>query len=202
MHKLRGDGNRGGSPRSGHEPHLISTMYNCGGRAGSQWGRRTGGGQRRCTRGCGWASTITPHGWGPRYVSMGKRMGWIHIIVCHRAYVISSVVPHLICCLTCFLHGVVMHGCVAPSRCGHRCVTPTRCGHGCVTRTKCKTLSRCGTSTRCGHGCVTLTRCGRPTRCMTLARLTASMPLMSTYLPTTPYSRFTCVAHLACMAQG
>ena len=46
MHKLRGDSNRGGSPRSGHEPHLISTMYNCRSRAGSQWGRRTGGGQR------------------------------------------------------------------------------------------------------------------------------------------------------------
>ena len=52
MHALRGDSTRGGS--SGHESHLISTMYNYGGSASSQWGRRTGGGQRRCTRGCGW----------------------------------------------------------------------------------------------------------------------------------------------------
>ena len=153
---------------------------------------------------------------------MGKRTGWTRIIVCHGAYVISSVQTHLICCLTYFLHGVVMHGCVALTRCGHGCVTssrcghgclmptgcghgcltPTRCGHGCVMRTRCRTLTRCGTSTRCGHGCVTLTRCGRPTRCMTLTRLTVSMPLTSTCLPTTPYSWFTCVAHIVCMVQG
>ena len=213
MHKLRRDSTRGGSPRSGHEPHLISTIYNCGGRAGSQWGRRTGGGQWRCTRGCGWASTTAPHGWGPRCVSMGKRMGWTRIIVYHGAYVISSVQTHLICCLTCFHHGVVMHGCVASTRCGHECVRPTRCGHGCVTPTRCGhecltptgcghgcvTWTRCGTPTRCGHECVTLTRCGTPTRCMTLTRLTASMLLTSTYLPTTPYSQFTCVAHIVCM---
>ena len=47
MHKLKGDSTKGGSPRSGHESHLISTMYNCGVSAGSQWGRRMGGGQRR-----------------------------------------------------------------------------------------------------------------------------------------------------------
>ena len=138
MHKLRGDSTRGGSPRSGHEPHLISTMYNCRGRAGSQWGRRTGGGQRRCTRGCGWASTIAPHGWGPRCVSIGKRMGWTRIIMCHVAYFISSVQTHLICCLTCFLHGVVMHGCVASTRCGHGCVTLTKCGRP----PRCMTLTR------------------------------------------------------------
>ena len=209
---LGGDSTRGGSPRSEHESHLISTMYNCRGSANSQWGRRTGGGQQRCIRGCGWAGTITPHGWGPRCVGMGKRMGWTRIIVCHGAYVISSVQTYLICCLTCFLHGVVMHGYVAPTRCGHgcvtptrcvyRCLTPTRCGHGCVTLTRCRTLTRCGMSTRCGHRCVTLTRCGRSTRCMTLTRLTASMPLTSTCLPTTPYSRFTCVAHITCMVQG
>ena len=203
MHALRGDSTRGGSPKSGHESHLISTMYNCKGSASSQWGRRTGGGQRRCTRGCGWVGTITPHGWGPRCVGMGKRMGWTHIIVCHGAYVISSVQTHLIYCLTCFLHGVVMHGCVAPTRCGHgcvtptrcvyRCLTPTRCGHGCVTRT------RCGTPTRCGYRCVTLTRCGRSARYMALTRMTAFMPLTSTYLPTTPYSQFTYVAHIVCM---
>ena len=145
-------------------------------------------------------------------------MGWTRIIVCHGAYVISSVQTHLICSLTCFLHGVVMHGCVALTRCGHGCmtltrcghgcVTLTRCGHGCVTRTRCGTLTKCGTSTRCGHGCVTLTRCGtmtrrgRPTRCMTLTRLTTSMPLTSACLPTMPYSRFTCVAHIACIVQG
>ena len=209
---LGGDSTRGGSPRSEHEPLLISTMYNCGGSAGSQWGRRTGGGQWRCTSGCGWAGTIAPHGWGPICVSMGKCMGWTCIIVCHGAYVISSVQTHLICCLTCFHHGVVMHGCVAstrcghecvrPTRCGHGCVTPTRCGHGCVTWTRCRTLTRCGTSTRCGHGCVTLTRRRRPTRCMTLARLTSSTPLTSTCLPTTSYSWFTCVAHVTCMVQG
>ena len=137
---------------------------------------------------------------------MGKRMGWTRIIVCHGAYVISSVQTHLICCLTCFLHGVVMHGCVAPTRCGHGCVTPSRCGHRCLTPTGCG--HGCLMPTRCGHGCVTptrcrtLTRCGKPTRCITLTRLTASMPLMSTCLPTTPYSRLTCVAHIACMVQG
>ena len=118
MHALRGDSTKGGSPRSGHESHVIC-------------------------------------------------MGWTRIIVCHGAYVISSVQTHLFCSLTCFLHGVVMHGCLA--------------------------------STRCGHGCVTWTRCGRPTRCMMLTRLTASMLLMSTYFPTTPYSRHTCVAYIACM---
>ena len=159
-----------------------------------------GGGQRGCSRGCGWAGTIGPHRWGPRCVPMGKRMGWIRIIMCHGAHVITSVQTHLICCLTCFLHGVVVHGCVVPTRCGHRCVAPTRCEHGCVTPT------RCGTLTRCGHGCVTLTRCGTPTRCGhgcgTLTRLTAFMPLTSTCLPTTPYSWFTCVAHIACIIQG
>ena len=35
-------------------------------------------------------------------------MGWTRIIVCHGAYVISSVQRHRVCCLTCFLHGVVM----------------------------------------------------------------------------------------------
>ena len=155
-------------------------------------------------------------------------MGWTRIIVCHRAYVISSVQRHLVCCLTRFLHGVVMQGCVTPTRCGHGCmaltrcghgcvtptgcvtltgcghgcVRPTGCGHGCLTWTRCRTLTRCGTSTRCGHWCLTLTRCGRPTRCMTLTKLTASLPLMSTCLPTTPYSRLTCVAHIACMVQG
>ena len=104
------------------------------------------------------------------------------------------------------MHGCVAssrygHGCLTPTGCGHGCLTPTRCGHRCVTRTRCRTLTRCGTSTRCGHGCVTLTRCRRSTRCMTLTRLTASMPLTSTCLPTTPYSRFTCVAHIACMVQ-
>ena len=82
------------------------------------WGRRTGGGQWRCSRGCGW---------GPRCVLMGKRIGWTRIIVCHRAHVITRVQTHLICCLTCLLHGVVMHGCVTPTRCVHGCVTPTRC---------------------------------------------------------------------------
>ena len=101
---------------------------------------------------------------------MGKRMGWTRIIVCHGAHVITSVQTHLICCLTCFLHGVVMHGCVMP--------------------------------TRCGHGCVTLTRCGTSTRCTMLTRLTVSMPLTSTCLLTTPYNRFTCVAHITCIVQG
>ena len=72
MHKLRGDSTKGESPRGGHEPYLISTTYICGGSAGSRWGRRMGGGQRRCSRGCGW---------GPRCVLMGKRMGWTHIIM-------------------------------------------------------------------------------------------------------------------------
>ena len=101
---------------------------------------------------------------------MGKRMGWTRIIVCHGAHVITNVQTHLICCLTCFLDGVLMHGCVMP--------------------------------TRCGHGCVTLTRYGTSTRCTMLIRLTVSMPLMSTCLPTTPYSRFTCVAHITCIVQG
>ena len=139
---------------------------------------------------------------GPRCVGMGRRMGWTRIIVCHGAYVISSVQTHIVCCLTCFLHGVVMQGCVAPTRCGYGCVTPTGCEHGCLTRTRCRTLTRCGTSTRCRHWCVTLTKCGRPTRCMTLTRLTTSLPLMSTCLPTTPYSRLTCVGHIACIVQG
>ena len=210
MHKIRGDNTKCGSPRNGHESYLIYTMYICGGGVNGQWGRRTSGGQRKCTRGCGWVGTIAPHGWGPRCVGIGKRMGWTRIIMCHGAYVISSVQTHFICCLTCFLHGVVMHRCVAPTRCGHGCVTPSRCGHGCLTPTgcghRCLTLTRyghrcvartrCGTSTRCGHGCVTLTRCGRPTR------LTAFMPLTSTCLPTTSYSWFTCVAHVTCMVQG
>ena len=159
LHKLRGDNTRGRSPKGGHESHLISTMYICGGSDDSQWGRRMGGGQWRYTRGCGWAGTIAPHGWGSRCVGMGKRMGWTRIIVCHGAHVITSVQTHLICCLTCLL-------------------------------------------TRCGHGCVTLTRYGMLTRCMTLTRLTASMPLMSTCLLTTPYSRFTCVARIECIVQG
>ena len=163
MYKLRGDNTRGGSPRSGHESHLISTMYIYGGSADSQWGRLTRGVQQRCSRGCGWVGTIAPHGWGPRCVLMGQHMGWTRIIVCHAVHVITSVQTHLICCLTYFLHGVVMHGCVAPTRCGHKCVTLTRCGHECVTQTRCGTLTRCGTSTRCGHGCVTLTRCGAMT---------------------------------------
>ena len=158
MHKLRGDSTRGGSPRSGHESHLISTMYIYSGSANSYWGRRMGGGQRGCSRGCGWVGTIGPHGWGPRCVPMGKRMGWTRIIVCNGAYVITSVQTRLICCLTCFLYGVVVHKCVA--------------------------------STRCGHECGTLTR------------LTASTPLTSTCLPTTPYCRFTCVARIACIVQG
>ena len=139
---------------------------------------------------------------------MGKHMGWTRIIVCHGAHVITSVQTHLICCLTYFLYGVVMHGCVASTRCEHECVMLTRYGHGCVTQTRCGTLTKCGTSTRCGHGCVTLTKCGMmtrrgsPTRCMTLTRLTASMPLTSTCLPTTPYSPFTCVAYIACIVQG
>ena len=122
--------------------------------------------------------------------------------MCHGAHVITSVQTHLIYCLTCFLHGVVVHGCVVLTRCGHGCVMPTRCG----------TLTRCGTPTRCGHGCVTLTRCGTPTRCghgcgtLTrcgmLTRLTASMPLTSTCLPTTPYNQFTCVACIAYIVQG
>ena len=133
---------------------------------------------------------------------MGKHMGWTRIIVCHGAHVITSVQTHLICCLTCFLHGVVVHRCVVLTRCGHGCVMPTRCG----------TLTRCGTPTRCGHGCVTLTRCGTPTRCghrcgtLTrcgmLTRLTASMPLTSTCLPTTLYNQFTCVARITCIVQG
>ena len=53
LHKLRGDNTRGGSPKGGHESHLSSTMYICGGSVDSQWGRRTGSGQRRCSRGCG-----------------------------------------------------------------------------------------------------------------------------------------------------
>ena len=52
MHKLRGDSTRGGSLRGGHESHLISTMYICGGSANGRWGRHKGGGQRRCSRGC------------------------------------------------------------------------------------------------------------------------------------------------------
>jgi len=107
-------------------------------------------------------------------------MGWTHIIVCHEAHVITSVQIYLKCCLTCLFHGVVMHGCMMSTRCGHRCVTLTKCGHGCVIPT----------------------RCGTPTRCMTLTRLTASMPLTSTCLPTTPYSRFTCVTCSACIVQG
>ncbi|KAK7845370.1 hypothetical protein CFP56_009451 [Quercus suber] len=54
----------------------------------------------------------------------------------------------------------------------------------------------CGTPTRCGHGCGRLSRCG------TLTRLTASMPLTSTCLSTTPYSQFTCVARIPCIIQG
>ena len=34
MHKLRGYSIRGGSPRGGHESHLISTMYIYGGSGG------------------------------------------------------------------------------------------------------------------------------------------------------------------------
>ena len=149
---------------------------------------------------------------GPRCVGTGRRMGWTRIIVCHGAYVVSSVQTHIVCCLTWFLHGVVMQGCVAPTRCGygcvtptgcgHRCLTPTGCEHGCLTRTRCRTLTKYGTSTRCRHWCVTLTKCGRPTRCMTLTRLTTSLPLTSTCLPTTPYSRLTCVGHIACIVQG
>ena len=157
MHKLKGDNTRGGSPRGGHEFHLISTTYICSGSTGSWWGRCTSGRQQRCSRGCGW---------GSRCIPMGKRMGWTRIIVCHEAHVITSVQTHLICCLTCLLHGVVMHG----------CVTPTKCGM--------------------------LTRCGTPSRCMTLTRLTASMPLTFTCLPTTPYNLFTCVACSACIVQG
>ena len=183
MYALRGDSTKGGSPRSGHESHVIY-------------------------------------------------MGWTRIIVCHGAYVISSVQRHLVCCLTCFLHGVVMqgcvvstrcgrgcvaptgcghgcmtptgcgHGCLTPTGCGHGCLTPTGCEHGCLTRTRCRTLTRCGTSTRCRHWCVTLTKCGRPTRCMTLTRLTTSLPLTSTCLSTTPYNRLTCVGHIACIIQG
>ena len=91
---------------------------------------------------------------------MGKCIGWTRIIVCYGAHVITSVQTHLICCLTCLFHGVVMHGCATP------------------------------------------TRCGMPTRCMTLTKLTASMPLKSTCLSTTPYSRFTCVTRSACIVQG
>ena len=80
--------------------------------------------------------------------------GWTRIIVCHGAHVITSVQTHLICCLTYLFHGVVMHGCVMP------------------------------------------------TRCVMLTRLMASMPLTSTCLPTTPYSRFTYVACSACIIQG
>ena len=111
-------------------------------------------------------------------------MGWTCIIVCHGAYVINSVQTHLICCLTCLFHGVVMHGCVVLTRCRHGCVMPTRCGHGCVK------------PTRCGHGGVALTRCG------TLTRLIASLPLTSTCLSTMPYNRFTCVTFNACIFQG
>ena len=35
MHKLRGDSTRGGSPKSGHESHLISSMYICRSSVGS-----------------------------------------------------------------------------------------------------------------------------------------------------------------------
>ena len=63
-------------------------------------------------------------------------------------------------------------------------------------------IHRCVMLTKCGHRCVTLTRCGTPTRCMMLTRLTASMPLMSTCLLTTPYNRFTCVGRSACIVQG
>ena len=42
-HKLRGD-----STRSGHESHLISTMYIYEDSASSKWGRRMVGGQRGC----------------------------------------------------------------------------------------------------------------------------------------------------------
>ena len=112
------------------------------------------------------------------------------IIMCHGAHVITNIQTHLICCLTCLLHGMVMHGCVALTRCGHGCVTPTRCGHGCVM------------PTRCGHGCVALTRCGTLTKCGVLTRLIASLPLMSTCLLTTPYNRFTCVTRNACIVQG
>ena len=186
MHKLKGDSTKGGSPRGGHESHLISIIYICGGNAGSRWGRRTGGGQRRYSRGYGWAGIITSHGWGLKCVPTGKRMEWTHIIVCHATHVITNVQTHLICCLTCLLHGMVMHECVTMTRRGHECVTPTRCGHGCVT------LTRCGT----------LTKCGTPTRCMTLTRLTTSMPLTFTCLPTTPYNQFTCVARITCIVQG
>ena len=112
MHKLKGDSTRGGLPKGGHESHLISTTYICGVSAGGRWGRCTGGGQRRCSRGC-----------GLRCVPTRKCIGWTCIIVCHGAYVITSVQTHLIYYLTCLLHGVVMHRCVMPTR----YVTPTRC---------------------------------------------------------------------------
>ena len=111
MHKLRRDSTRGGSPRGEHESHLISTTYIYGGNASNRWGRHTSGGQRRCSRGC-----------GLRCVPTRKCIGWTCIIVCHGAYVITSVQTHLICCLTYLFHGVVMHGCVMPTR----CVTLTR----------------------------------------------------------------------------
>ena len=123
--------------------NLISTTYICGVSAGGRWGRCTGGGQQRCSKGC-----------GLRCVPIGKCIGWTRIIMCHGAYVVTSVQTHLIYYLTCLLHGVVMHGCVTP------------------------------------------------TKYVTLTRLIASMPLTSTYLPTTPYSRFTCVARSACIIQG
>ena len=114
MHKLKGDSTRGGLPKGGHESHLISTTYIYRVNAGGQWGRCTGGGQQRCSRGC-----------GLRCVPIGKCIGWTRIIVCYGAYVITSVQTHLIYCLTCLLHGVgvVMHGCVTPTK----YVTPTRC---------------------------------------------------------------------------
>ena len=42
MHKLKGSSIRGGSPKNGHESHLISTMYISKGSANGQWGRRMG----------------------------------------------------------------------------------------------------------------------------------------------------------------
>ena len=42
MHKIRGSSIRGGSPRNGHESHLISTMYISKGSASGQRGRRMG----------------------------------------------------------------------------------------------------------------------------------------------------------------
>ena len=121
---------------------------------------------------------------------MGKCIGRTCIIMCHGAHVITNIQTHLICCLTCLFHGVVMHGCVALTKCGHRCMMPTKCGHGCVM------------PTRCGHGGVALTRCGMLTKCGTLSRLIASLPLTSTCLSTMPYNRFTCVTRSACIVQG